>query len=1259
MPHSRKPGGLCCHAAAILAITCTCLAAEPTAVPVNGDFERWDTFDPAPAGWALTNSLFPADWLPESRREARGFALRKQHEPGTEAGSASLYLNGRIVSKQLYGGFRGKDMRLRLWARGENGRFTLYVREYPHIGAPDTLKWVAIAMDHSTDATWREYTTVLSMVPWHGDDAIRLDLDARGVLIDNLRVEILEAQAAPENAPPPPVCAIPPCPRPPEIDGRYSPEEWSRGTHFGTGLMDIRTGLSVSAQNECHIMLDSERLYVCFLAPIPPGGFRCRQTKRDSDVYTDDSFELYIDPAFPGNPGSGIVYQLVVNLSGTVFDMARRRDVGQLDKGWNCAGLQVARGNWQGAIVIELSIPLTDVGVSGTQAEWGLNLCRNFALTQQHTTLTGGAYNDFSRMLQCRRDVRAPALSWRYAGRPEGGRFVLETRLANPGAEQLTYNVELRAGPMAGQALRKSLDLAPGVSETMRLDLMDDTLRSGTFACRVSAVDGTLLFRHDIPFKTEEFHEVQRAFSTVKEARLEYYPIQAKFNVRLPDVSAGEQNRYGPTTLFIESPEGDQRTTTVPRPRFVGSTGHVTIPLDIPANGPHLVRALVQDAEGELLHAASRTVEKRSFPWMDCELGKERVVVPPFTPMRYPGPTTVECWGRRHEFGATGLPSRITSAGQALLDAPVTLLLDSGSGLAPMDAVTCEFHEKADDRCEFGAESARGGLRAELDAWMEYDGCLWYELTLTPAEQVSIDRLVLDVPLRGADSLHAVADAIRSNSTFRLLPDEDGLAWSSKEVANRQVYGNFVPYVWLGTPSRGLCWFADSDRGWVNDPEHACVDVIRDGNRVTLRLNLITGPCVLEAPRRIAFGLMATPTRPRLTGAETHPNANYTASFGGFFNFGLVSLDPHISRLVLRQHASAPAAFHVYTAGQQYPLGDPEFDYLSDELAREPFAKYTLELKSKKYRLKGDASGRYISRTVSWSPERVDYALHHIDRLMDLGVRGVYLDNSYPSFTSNIQTQAGGYVREDGHVQAACHILLTREYVKRCTVLAHLKGLSLPRFSVHATDAMAIPAFAFADGFLAGEMSVPKNQDHMDVYNAAKRRIMFGTHWGPTPSALTMLGYGDGARDPKRNRAMLGMIRLFDMRLYWNSGRNEELWTKLTKVDSDFGTSAPDSVFVGYWQSESQAVALEPREGLEASFFVRPGRAAMVTVTNFARAEGIPEVTLDFRGFDSSVVSLSDAETGAVLEPLNGGYTVPVAPRDFRLLHAILAPAKP
>ena len=1246
----QDPGRTPSRVAALLLGACSYVTSAPAIIPVNGDFEQWESPKRTPPGWTLTNGLFPSEWLPESREGARGFLLRKANEPGTPFGKASLYLNGRIVSKRVYGGCRAKNMQIRLWAKGEAGSFTLYVREYPHVARPDPLKWVAIAMAHKTHEDWREYSTVVAMAPWHGDDAIRLDLDGRGVLVDNLSVDIVEENTRSQKERPPLVCAIPPCRQPPIIDGKYSPDEWAAGIHFDTGLIDIVTGLAIPAQNSCHIMSDRSSLYICLLAPIPPGGFVCRERRRDGKVYADDSFEVYVNPTYPAKAGDRVVYQVVTNLAGVVFDMAQRYDMGQMDSGWTCKGLQVSRGTWHGGAVIEMSIPAASVGLGDMAGEWGMNVCRNFARTKQFTSLTGSTYRDFDHMLRCRLEPGAPSLSWGYGGRQDRGRFVLTVRVGNPGTSELGCRVHMQTGPVVKEETSRALRLAPGASEDVRLDLQDQALTFGTFSCKVTKPDGAILFQHHIPFKTDGFHEVQRAFAQGRELRLEYYPIQSKFNVRIPSVPLGERSAYGKTTLFIESPEDEQRSVVVATPRFVEDAGHVTIPLDLPADQPHIVRVLVQGAEGDLLYMASRTVEKRDYAWLSCDLGNDRVVVPPFTPMRYVDPSSVECWGRRYELGRNGLPAQIISAGEPLLASPVSLLFTTGDGRQEPTSATCAFTERTPDRCELRSEVDYPGLRVRMDGWLEYDGCLWYGVELVPKAEVRVAELTLDIPVTRPDSLHAVADAIRSNSTFAFLDSKDGLLWSSKGIKNRQVYGNFLPYVWVGTPARGICWFADNDRGWVNDPEHPCIEIVRSGETVHLLLNLITGPYALRAPRRIELGLMATPTRPRLTGARRHPQAQYTASFGGFFNCGLVPLDPHISQLLLKGRGDSPGAFHVYTAGQQYVMGDPQFNYLTDEIAHEPFSKYTLGLGSKKYKLLGDQADRYISFTVSWSPERVNYNLYHIGKLFDLGLDGVYLDNSYPSFTRNIQHPGGGYVREDGHVQSGCHIMLTREYIKRCTVLAHLKGKRAPRFSVHATDAMVIPAFAFADMFLAGEMSVPKARDHMDMYSPAKLRILLGTHWGPTPSMLTMLGYGESGQDLKRNRAMMGIYSLFDLGIYWNSTRNKELWAKAQQIHEQFGNAEPDTIFVGYWQAAAAAVSHDQRDHVKAGFYVRPGKAALVTLTNFSRERKSVRVGLDLSRFGIASGKLVDAETGDAMQPAGGGYHVKIGAHDFRRL---------
>jgi len=71
-----------------------------------------------------------------------------------------------------------------------------------------------------------------------------------------------------------------------------------------------------------------------------------------------------------------------------------------------------------------------------------------------------------------------------------------------------------------------------------------------------------------------------------------------------------------------------------------------------------------------------------------------------------------------------------------------------------------------------------------------------------------------------------------------------------------------VPYIWLGGPERGLCWFAENDRDWNLDPAKPALEIRRQGGATSLVVHFFTRPTTLDHPRTITFGLMATPAKP-------------------------------------------------------------------------------------------------------------------------------------------------------------------------------------------------------------------------------------------------------------------------------------------------------------------------------------------------------------------------------------------------------------
>ncbi|MCY2989036.1 MAG: DUF6067 family protein [Planctomycetota bacterium] len=282
-----------------------------------------------------------------------------------------------------------------------------------------------------------------------------------------------------------------------------------------------------------------------------------------------------------------------------------------------------------------------------------------------------------------------------------------------------------------------------------------------------------------------------------------------------------------------------------------------------------------------------RTFERRWFPWENCLLGRDRVVIPPFTPLVVDeAQATVACVLRRHQLDGTGLWRQVTSQDRDLLESPLRLEIESGgrTHIAAGDSVT--FTDKAADCVGGQASWTAGPVRGRTDLNFEYDGLMRIALHLEPAA-VRVDAMQLVIPLKTAETwlMHPVTDLLRHhyaggipNGQGRLWdyggklrdvkytdtgsPAADGKIWDSRHVARWQLPGPFVPYIWLGGPERGICWFAENDRDWSLDPQRPTLEIRRQGPTTTLVVRFATRPFELTRARTIAFGLMATPAKP-------------------------------------------------------------------------------------------------------------------------------------------------------------------------------------------------------------------------------------------------------------------------------------------------------------------------------------------------------------------------------------------------------------
>ena len=355
--------------------------------------------------------------------------------------------------------------------------------------------------------------------------------------------------------------------------------------------------------------------------------------------------------------------------------------------------------------------------------------------------------------------------------------------------------------------------------------------------------------------------------------------------------------------------------------------------------------------------------------------------------------------------------------------------------------------------------------------------------------------------------LHACGDGLRSNDAGA-VPAGEGLIWESRNAAKRNLAGTFYPYIYLGGPERGLCWFANSDRDWILDDETSTVTVDRRDDVVELRIHFVTKPGPLTRPHQLVFGLQATPVKPmpeqpmpwrRWRCNKMLPDCRSFSVLGSTFYWGGISYDvyprdgdlsiydwiaaarqqgraeePFIARWMqgYRPQAEPGTALwkkyeaHIrYTArtAPNYPRkrGAALIPYTNPRGTGFQIAEWPTfqdEWISSAYynRVRQGEVGYDITPTKSYR----DYALYYYRQAMNC-FDGVYWDNIYLS--ANRDTVAGGaWIDDQGRTHPSVGLWDMRELIRRTAVMYHEEGRP-GVFVAHMTNTNIVPILAFAN----------------------------------------------------------------------------------------------------------------------------------------------------------------------------------------------------
>jgi len=683
-----------------------------------------------------------------------------------------------------------------------------------------------------------------------------------------------------------------------------------------------------------------------------------------------------------------------------------------------------------------------------------------------------------------------------------------------------------------------------------------------------------------------------------------------------------------------------------PAPRARIETG----PLDF---GTYDVKAEAFDADGKPLFSTVESFTREPPPWWQNTIGVSDKVMPGWTPVEARG-KTLSVVLRDIRFADSGLPESIVSAGGEVLAGPLTLTATAGGKTEALAPVAGAFRAetRGEVRADFSGRAAGAGITASIDGYIEFDGMMWFTVTLN-ARHTTLEGLSLRIPY--TEDASRLLHWWSGNHGFRnpkvvhigATPPGQGVIFSSLDRKRVALYQperwSFMPYIMLTGDWRGMAWFAENDRGWTQSTTVPAVVIERHDKTVTLVLNVVTSPIELNGPRTFEFGLQPIPVK------ELEPGWRMTPSWGvlpdSFCGFNLKG--PRST-----QFYRHPDGMDWQMAQRLYDGKDGSLGCANSEEAfvagfRRTYGRHPKPRETMVPGLYYDLSGiaAFPKHTREWgetwwqrryTPEIIDYCTWIWNEWVRRGLaKGIYYDNCF-NYPMDSWPSPVTYKLPDGTVQPGFQWRQIREHIKRTRQVFYDHGL-VPHLCAHTTHTFFIPYHSFFDVILDGEdfyQPPGTKRDFIDSWPPDRLRFMNPEKWGLITTWLGWHRGGDaGLWNPyqtlywQHRRAYTAALLVHD--LVWTIGMGsrheiDDNWVRASKLRLD-----PHTEFVGYWHP--RPVASHDHPDLYVSAWKRPGWCA-VALVNYANERVEAEVRLDLNamGFgqaDPADIEIRDVDT--------------------------------
>ena len=663
----------------------------------------------------------------------------------------------------------------------------------------------------------------------------------------------------------------------------------------------------------------------------------------------------------------------------------------------------------------------------------------------------------------------------------------------------------------------------------------------------------------------------------------------------------------------------------------------------------------------EVLHEKSRG----RTAWLGTRTGISRKVPAPWTPLQSVKKRErlkVSCWGREYEFDRKHFVTKITANEASLLAAPMRLVATLKGRRVRWKADSFSVLSREKDQVVFAARYASGSLQVDAISYVDFDGMIRVDWTLSSRRPVNIDGLVLEIPIRAQHAKY-----------FYHFPGQWYSAANVGALPAKGLLLPFRPFVWLGDEQRGLAWFAESDRNWFNRDPRRVTEIKREGQAVNLRIRLLSSPVKLVpagkdaahvtgfgqesavattvAELKYSFGLQATPVKPVVKDAWDHRIVCITQDTPGFvtrLDVRTSLLDrlakagvrtvvifehwadaeghpktPHVARLkkiVQACHARGLKVLLYFS----FLISDiaPEWEAIGKDAIVAPKRGYPVF----HYLPQPEQSSWCVCLASIWQDRLVSGMA---ETLKQFDVDGVYLDGTeYPSGCCN--TEHGcGHLRDDGSIAPTYPIFSVRSAMRRIyeVVRSHRPDGQL---NVHNSTCMTIPTLGWGTSYWDGEQfgqfgtGDSPSADSVDPIKLlpldAFRAEFMGHQWGVPAEFLC---YGK----PFSFEQSWSFTLLHDVPVRPHATHEElALASSVWKAMDDFGRKK--SEWIPYWKINKQ-IKITPAHVI-ASLYRHPKNGVLAVISNFSRKAVRASIQIDLEslGFKAQPQSVKDALSG-------------------------------